>query len=336
MIHRWMSLILTTIGLITVWCTFALGAAEMALDGETVIDAGGRRLVVNTPYRRIISLYGAHSENLCALDAADQVIGIAASEAAPQQLQGKPCFSARGDLEKFLVADPDLVLIRPMIDRGYSQLVNQLEKHGVMVASLQLATIEQMFVYWRILGQLTGQRRQSEEMVERFSRTAKTIRMRTAAIANKNRIYFEAIHEYMRTFSSAAMPIFALETAGGINVAKDAAPRRGTNIADFGKERILSRADEIDVYLAQVGPMNRPTIAQIKSEPGFGLIRAVREDRVFLIDEELVSRPTLRLTEGICQIGRTLYPEIFLPEAGGLGCAFDKTEAGPTIQKETN
>ena len=336
MIHRWMSFILATIGLITVWCTFALGAAEMALDGEAAIDAGGRRLVVNTPYRRIISLYGAHSENLCALGAASQVIGIAASEGAPPQLQGKPRYSARDDLEKFLAADPDLVLIRPMIDRGYSQLVNQLEKHGVMVASLQPATIEQMFVYWRILGQLTGQRRQAEEMVERFSRTVETIRMRTTAIANKKRVYFEAIHEYMRTFSPSAMPIFALETAGGINVAENAEPRRGTNIADFGKERILSRADEIDVYLAQVGPMNRPTISQIKSEPGFGLIRAVREDRVYLIDEELVSRPTLRLIEGICQIGRTLYPEIFSTEAGRLGCADDKTAVDPTIRKETN
>ncbi|MDY6832686.1 MAG: ABC transporter substrate-binding protein [Thermodesulfobacteriota bacterium] len=334
MIHRWMSLILAAIGLITVWCTVALGAAEMALDGEAAIDAGGRRLVMDTPYRRIISLYGAHSENLCALGAADQVIGIAASEAAPPELQGKPRYSARDDLEKFLAASPDLVLIRPMIDRGYSQLVNQLEKHGVTVASLQPATIDQMFVYWRILGLLSGHRGQAEEMIERFSRTVETIRMRTAVIANKKRVYFEAIHEHMRTFSPSAMPIFALETAGGINVAKDAAPRRGTNIADFGKERILSRADEIDVYLAQVGPMNRPSIAQIKSEPGFGLIRAVREDRVYLIDEELVSRPSLRLIEGICQIGRTLYPEIFLPEAEWLGCAVDKTEAGPTIHKE--
>jgi len=272
---------------------------------------------------------------LKALGAA-RIIGVSASDAANTPEKGMAVFGYHDDPERFMAARPDLVLIRPMIDRGYSQLVNQLEKHGVMVASLQPATIEQMFVYWRILGQLTGQRRQAEEMVERFSRTVETIRMRTAAIANKKRVYFEAIHEYMRTFSPSAMPIFALETAGGINVAKDAQPRRGTNIADLGKERILSRADEIDVYLAQVGPMNRPTVAQIKSEPGFGLIRAVREDRVYLIDEELVSRPTLRLTEGICQIGRTLYPEIFLPEAGGLGCAVDKSEAGPTIQKETN
>ena len=73
----------------------------------------------------------------------------------------------------------------------------------------------------------------------------------------------------MRTFSPSAMPIFVLETAGGINVAGDAVPRRGTNIADYGKERILSRGREIDVYLAQFGPMNRPTVESIKAEPGY-------------------------------------------------------------------
>ncbi len=110
------------------------------------------------------------------------------------------------------------------------------------------------------------------------------------------------------------MPIFALETAGGTNVAADAQRVRNTNIAFYGKERILSRGPGIDVYLAQHGTMNPVTAAQIKAEPGFDVIKAVRYDRICIVDEVLVARPTRRLLAGIDQIGRCLYPEIFTIE----------------------
>jgi iron complex transport system substrate-binding protein len=115
----------------------------------------------------------------------------------------------------------------------------------------------------------------------------------------------------MKTFSPESMAIFALETAGGINVAGDAQPIRKTNIAGYGKERILSRATQIDVYLAQSGVMNRPTVSMIKNEPGFNVIKAVCDNQVFIIDEQIVSRPTLRLLEGIHEIGKILYPNFF-------------------------
>ncbi|MCD6388623.1 MAG: hypothetical protein J7L69_04355 [Desulfobulbaceae bacterium] len=46
----------------------------------------------------------------------------------------------------------------------------------------------------------------------------------------------------------------------------------------------------------------------IRLEPGFMAIKAVREGKIYLIDEALVSRPTLRLLEGIRQIFGILYP----------------------------
>jgi iron complex transport system substrate-binding protein len=157
-------------------------------------------------------------------------------------------------------------------------------------------------------------------MITHFKSSTKYIRQRTKAIVSKKRVYFEAIHNRMRTFTPTSMPIFVLETAGGVNVAKDAKPRRGSVIADFGKERILSLGSQIDVYLAQFGPMNQPTREMIKNETGYDLIRAVRQDDIHFIDEKLVSRPTLRLLIGICSVGKILYPDLFSGEAEKLGC----------------
>ena len=134
---------------------------------------------------------------------------------------------------------------------------------------------------------------------------------KTSAKTTKKRVYFEAIHTKMKTFTPDSMAVFALESAGGFNIAWDAEPVRNTNIAYYGKERILSRGGEIDVYLAQIGAMNKPTMKLITDEPGFKTIKAVARGEVYFIDEQIVSRPTMRLLEGIYNIGKILYPMDF-------------------------
>ncbi len=278
------------------------------IDDRTIIDQNGRTIRVAAPFNRIISLYGAHTENLFALGAGDAVIGVSRSESYPPAALEKPRFSYHDDPEKFLAARPGLVLIRPMIDRGYFQLTARLEKSGITVVSVQPGTVDEMYRYWRMLGILTGKEPAALAMAARFRSETAAIRAKTEPIAPKKRVYFEAIHSRMKTFSQDSMAIFALETAGGVNAAGDAAPSRGTNIANYGKEKILSHAHEIDVYLAQHGAMNQPTVEEIRNEPGFGIIKAVREGEIYIIDEEIVSRPTMRLLEGIHTITSILYP----------------------------
>ncbi len=285
------------------------------LSPETVIDQGGRKIAVCRPFERIISLYGAHTENLYRLGLDREIIGVSRHEDYPPEALAKPVFSYHDDPEKFLAARPDLVLIRPMIDRGYRALVTRLEKSGITVVSLQPGTVEEMFVYWKILGILAGRAAGAKDLIARFEQAAAGMKNLASEVTVRKRVYFEAIHRKMKTFAPDAMAIFALETAGGINIAADARPVRNTNIAAYGKERILSHAAEIDVYLAQYGAMNRPTKALIKNEPGFEIIKAVMNDQVYIVDEQIVSRPTMRLLNGIRRIGEILYPAIFNEKA---------------------
>jgi len=305
--------------LIIVQCFSIISAAAAAdmriVDGQTVVDQAGRRIAVKKPFSRIISLYGAHTENLFALGGGDGLIGVAPNEDYPPEAGRKPVFSYHDDPEKFLAATPDLVLTRPMIDRGYPQFVQRLEKSGITVVSLQPGTVEEMVVYWQILGILTGRREKAAAMATRFRTAVSELAALTASVSPKKRVYFEAIHAKMKTFAPDSMAVFALEAAGGVNIARDAAPVRDTNIADYGKERILAHASEIDVFLAQSGTMNQPTLELIRAESGFQAIRAVKTHHVYIIDERLVSRPTLRLLDGIFEIGRILYPDDFTERA---------------------
>ena len=282
--------------------------------GSTALATGTHvapSVLARAPYNRIISLYGAHTENLLALGAVDQLIGIDGQSVQQPGVKGKPVFSYHDDPERFLAARPDLVLIRPMIERGYSRLVQRLERSGIRVVSLQPTTVDQLEGYWRLLGELCGKASQADDMHRSFETAVLKFKGLSAQVKSPQRVYFEAIHTKMKTFTPQAMATFAVETAGGVNVAADAPVRENNNIAVYGKERLLSHAAEIDVFLTQQGAMNQVPVETIMAEPGFSAIKAVKAGRVFQVNETIVSRPTLGLLKGIYRIGCLLYPDIY-------------------------
>jgi iron complex transport system substrate-binding protein len=283
----------------------------MASAEKTVIDNSGQTIKVATPFTRIISLYSAHTENLCSLGAQDLLVGISRSDDYPASITGKPRFSYREDPEKFIALQPDLVLVRPMIERSYPQFINKMKQAGITVVSLQPNSVEEMFSYWEKLGILTGHEAQAKEMITVFQSRLKLVRDSLKGVKTDQRpiVYFESIHKKMKTFAPESIGAFVLDQAGAINIAVDAKQVRNTNIAFYGKEQLLSRGPEIDFFLAQQGRMNPVEIATIINEPGFGAIKAVRNGQVYLIDEALVSRPTLRILDGIEELNALFYPE---------------------------
>ena len=284
---------------------------SLAENLRTVVDSSGREVRFAKPFSRIISLYSAHTENICSLDAADLLVGIATGDDYPETVLHKPVFSYREDPEKFIGAHPDLVLVRPMIERSYPEFINKLRQVGITVVSLQPSGNDDIFSYWQTLGILTGREQQAEQMTAVFSTRLANIRKRVQQIpaANRPRVYFEAIHSKMKTFAPDSIAAYVLEQAGGVNLAADAEQVRETNIAAYGKERLLSRGGDIDIYLAQQGRMNPVEVDSIRSEPGFQAIKAVREGKILLVAEALVSRPTLRIIDGIEQLNAAFFPE---------------------------
>ncbi|WP_232362613.1 ABC transporter substrate-binding protein [Desulfogranum mediterraneum] len=278
-----------------------------------ITDSDQQTLVFAQPFSRIISLYPAHTRNLVDMGATEAIVAVGRSD---ELLPGLPRVHFRDDPERLIALRPDLVLIRPMISRSYPQLVQRLRRSNIQVVSLQPADMAELFAYWQKLGRLSGCELGAAELSRSFSSRLAEFHQQLSQIPQEERkkVYFEAIHRRMKTFASTSMAIFALETAGGINVADDALQVRSTNIAAYSKERILAKADQIQVFLAQQGRMNPVTRAEILNEPGFAMIRAVREKEVYLIDEKLVSRPTMGLLDGAAIIMELLYPKAPLQE----------------------
>lgn len=282
--------------------------------GIVVVDDLGKEIRLKETARRIVSLYPAHTENLFALGLNEEIVGVSGNETYPPEALTKPGYSFRGDAEKVIAARPDLVLSRPFISNANPDFITKLEAAGIPVVTLYPENIEQFFTYLQKLGKLTGKETEAGELVERFNKRLQEIEEVVKQISpeERKRVFFETNQDDLKTCTSDSNAAFVLERAGAVNIAADAkAVREGTTIAAYGQEQLLTRSSDIDVYIAQNGEMNRVREQDIYNRPGYRIIKAVRERQVYVLDEGIMSRPTMRLLDGIVEVGSILYPDVF-------------------------
>lgn len=274
-----------------------MGAAQA--DEIRFTDARGKEIVLTQPAERIISLYSAHTENLYALGAGDCLIGGSNSEVYPEEATRLPVFHYREDPEKVIAAMPDLVLVRPMIERVAPEYIEALERAGLTVASLYPDTAVEFEGYIRTLSLITGTQAQAESLLSDRAQ-------RIAALSEKIggvkpvKVFFETSAAPLRTLTPDALAATSVALAGGELIADDADPNPGSSMVEYTVEKLLEKAESVQVYVAQNGGMNKGvTLEDILSRPGYTAIRAVREGHVLVIDEKLVASPTFRQLEGI-------------------------------------
>lgn len=274
-------------------------------------DDDGREIRLDAPAKRIISLYSAHTENLYFLGAGEKLIGAHSTSTFPPEAAALPRYDYQGDPESVIAADPDLVLIRPFITRKAPDFVAALEKAGIPVVSLYPEKLDQFDDYIEKLALLTGTTEKAHALLQDFHARLSAIQTQTAGFSPRVRVFFESTETELRTVTRDSMAGTAIRLAGGENVAEDApAVSEGSSIAAFGAEKILERAEEIDVYVSQRGAMNAGGDEHsIAIRPGFSAVKAVREGRIFLINEKLVSSPSFRFATGVRELARRFYPE---------------------------
>lgn len=265
----------------------------------TFTDARGKEITLDEPAQRIISLYSAHTENLYALGAGDRLIGGSNSEVYPEEATLLPVYHYREDPEKVIAAMPDLVLVRPMIERVAPEYIDALERAGLTVASLYPDTAEQFDEYIRTLALITGTQTQAEALLNDREARIAALEAQHEGKQPVN-VFFETSASPLRTLTDDALAAVTVRLAGGFLVAEDADENPGSSMVEYPVEKLLEKAESVQVYVAQNGGMNKGvTLEDVLSRPGYTAIRAVREGHVLIIDEKLVASPTFRQLEGI-------------------------------------
>jgi len=293
--------VLLGLAVLTGCATAGEPTAESATEASfpvTVTDDAGRSVTIAARPERIVSLAPGNTEIVAALGALDRLVGVTTYCDYPAEVADLP---KMGDfigpnLEAIAAADPDLVLVTTGVQ---AEVITQLENLGASVVAIDPQTIEGLYSSIGTIGDAIGEPAASAELVESMEIQIHDIAEQVEG--GPVRCFLEIAQDPLFTVGSGTLLNELIEYAGGENVVVEA------GYVAYSVEQLIQANP--DVYLATKGSMSVP--ADITGRPGYDAISAVTEGRVFLLDDNLVSRPGPRVVEGIRQIAEALHPDVF-------------------------
>jgi iron complex transport system substrate-binding protein len=302
MTHRVLSYALFWLGL------FVVHPVLVTAFPVTVTDALRRQVTITAPSQRIISLAPSTTEQLFAVGAGDKVVGVTLYDNYPpqvQQVERVGGYVAKSiSVEKILSLKPDLVLSRGAIQLS---VVEALERVGIAVLAIEPHTVEEVYAATTLIGQLTMREPQASTIVADMRQRVGHVQAQVAAIPAEQRVtvFYKAYDEPLIAAGPSTFIGHMIELAGGVNIFAD----RSEHYPQISAEEVLRRNPAVILGpVTQGGNLSR---AQTLSRPGWQHLAAVKNHRIHLLDDDLISRPGPRLASALEVMARTLYPERF-------------------------
>jgi len=282
-----------------------MGTAAEVSYPLTIVDTVGREVTIGAQPQRIASLSPAATEILFAIGAGDQVIAVDMFSNYPEEATTRQQLDAyEPNLEAIAGMQPDLVLL--FYDPG--ELAASLERLGITTAVLGSVeetpeSVEAVFDQIGLLGFMTDHLQEAGDVVAEMQERVDAVEEELADVEQGPRIF----HEVDATLYTAAPESFV----GGlykILKAQNIAAGADQPFPQLSQEVIIERDPEV-IILADGAYGESPDT--VKARPGWGNIAAVRNDRIFVIDPDIVSRPGPRCVEALETLAEYLYPERF-------------------------
>lgn len=278
---------------------FAAAAAQAAC----ITDDTNQKICVDAPPKRAISLYGAFTETLSSLGAAPTLVARTKSDDNVAAVAKLPSVGTglRPNVELVLALKPDLVVSRS--GKAAGEAVDALRARGLKVAAFDPTGLDELYSVIGRLGVLWGREAEGKQLADKIRGDVARVEKKTAGVEKKRRVVYEVRSEPLTVAGSGGMLDEVIQAAGGENAVK--APKK---ILSFDPEALL-RLDP-DVYVVQVGAMN-PRPVPPADRPSFQVLRAVRENHVLTVEEDLFAHPGPHIAEAAEKLSRFLYPQLW-------------------------
>lgn len=275
----------------------------------TVKDATGESLTFKEAPKKMISISPAETEALFALGLDEQVIGVSDYDDYPEAAAAKPKMGGlyNPNEEAIIAAQPDLVVTGISMSAEAAQHLRDL---GITIFKTDPKTVNDVIANIELFGQITDHQEEAKTVVDQIKkdRDEVTEAVKSLTPEQKKKVYIEFSPGW--TVGSGEFMDELITLAGGVNVASDNA-----GWYEISEEKIIK--DNPDVILFSknvVDDKTKETLDQmIKARSGWDQITAVKNDAVYGLDDNLVSRPGPRVAEGLKEIANAIYPELVKP-----------------------
>ena len=303
-----MKLIRLVIGLfiiLTLLITMTLGCNQPSLPA-TFVDDMGREITIDKIPQRIVSHVPGITEILYALGLEEKVVGVSEYCDYPPQAKQKENVGGFWDpsIEKIVALDPDLVFTMGSVE----QLMTQLDQLEITYIVLQPEDIDGVLKDIELVGKVTGVEKKAEELIKDMQERMLDVSARVEGAPRPKVFYIiEATDLTLPWTAGPGSFIDSLITmAGGENIAAEA---QGAWV-QFNIEAVVDSDPEIIILPTKHGTAFTPPEA-LKGHPAWGGTTAVKQGKIFTIDDDLVSRYGPRIILGLEEMAKIIHPELF-------------------------
>ena len=300
--------IITLVGITQVpWKPMPTATPETIL---RVVDDFGRNVSITKIPARIVSLAPGNTETLFALGLGSKVVGVTRLCDYPPEVPERVGIGdikviggyANPSIERIVALEPDLVLASGSLQR---KTVDLLEEKGLRVVALNPKTIDQVLQNIRLVGKICGVAKKADELAESLEKRIGFVVSRVSGETKKPRIYYEIWHSPLMSAGPGTWVHELVSLAGGLNIFSDAKQPYPV----ISSETVIQRNPEI--IIIKVGYMGEVAKEEIKRRPGWAVIDAVKNDRIYELEENIVIRPSPRIVQGLEELAKIVHPMLF-------------------------
>lgn len=273
----------------------------------TIKDAKGTEFTFEAAPQKIISLAPSETEGLFALGLDEQIVGVSDNDDYPEAAKSKPKMGSWPvNVEAVVAAQPDLVLGGDLLDPA---IVKSLTDLNIKVYQSSTNSLDEVFANIKAVGEITNRQQQASEVVKQMEQQRDEVvaAVKTLKPEEVKKVYIEFSKGW--TVGNGVFMSEILSLAGGTNVASDI-----EGWAEINEESIIKANPDVILYAKNAIDENNQTLADvIKARSGWNAITAIKEDRIVGLDDNLLSRPGPRVTQGLVEMTRAIYPQLLQP-----------------------
>jgi len=266
-------------------------------------DEIGRNVKIPHSAKRIISLAPSITEILFALGLDEEIAAITNFCDYPEAVLNKPRIGGfvNPNIEKIVSLKPNLIIgIR---DGNRMDTVHRLNDFGFPVYLIDPKGFDGVMRTIKNIGDVVGREKESKKMIRDMVNKRENIITLTRSLS-KPKVFFQVGDVPMITVGKGTLADDLIRLAGGRSISENEL----MSYPSYSIETILLKAPEIIIMSSMESKKNYLNL--VKKWQNWKSIPAVRMNAVYVIDSNLVDRPTPRIVEGLEALVRMIHPEV--------------------------
>lgn len=265
-------------------------------------DEIGRRVKIPHSMKRIVSLAPSITEILFDLGLNEEIAGVTDFCDFPEAALNKPKIGGfvNPSIEKIVSLKPDLIIATR--DGNRRETIHIIEDLGLSVYVINPKGFDGVMKTIKNIGEVVGRGDESRRMIRHMMIKKEHIITLTRSLP-KPRVFFQVGEAPMITVGRETLANDLIRLAGGRSISEN----ERMNYPLYSIETVISKAPEIIIISSMESKRNYLNL--VKMWQNWKSIPAVKRKAIYVVDSNLVDRPSPRIVEGLEVIVRIIHPE---------------------------